>query len=95
MRFATEPYSPNPNTFSNLFVHLTNYSINKYSENFIDCMEEDGGSKWTLTALLAALSENGIDVNRIMEKIEDIMIKTILSLEDKVLLPLQLDFSLI
>lgn len=58
-------------------------------------MEEDGGSKWTLTALLAALSENGIDVNRIMEKIEDIMIKTILSLEDKVLLPLQLDFSLI
>ena len=35
-RFATEPYQkPNQENASNLFMHLTNYAINKDSENFI------------------------------------------------------------
>ncbi|CAM9607844.1 unnamed protein product, partial [Choristocarpus tenellus] len=31
-RLATEPYSRDPQTFSNRFVHLTNYSINKHNK---------------------------------------------------------------
>lgn len=45
---------------------------------------EDEGSKWTLTALRQALHDNGIDDDPIFEKIEDIIIKSIISIEDKV-----------
>lgn len=35
-RFATVPYeSPAPNNLDNLYMHLTNYAINKDSENFV------------------------------------------------------------
>ena len=34
-RFATEPYSNEPEQISNNFVHLTNFSINKESEKFV------------------------------------------------------------
>ena len=33
-RFATEEYSSQPVNNSNLFIHLTNYAINKTSEKF-------------------------------------------------------------
>lgn len=34
-RFSTESYEkPNSQNIKNVFQHLTNYSINKYSENF-------------------------------------------------------------
>ena len=33
-RFATEEYNCLPNNNSNLFMHLTNYAINKNSEKF-------------------------------------------------------------
>ena len=35
VRFATEPYSNDPEQISNNFVHLTNFSINKESEKFV------------------------------------------------------------
>lgn len=35
-RFATVPYeSPTPTNLENLFMHLTNYAINKESQDFI------------------------------------------------------------
>jgi tubulin polyglutamylase TTLL4 len=34
-RFATEEYSLNPDDLKKRFVHLTNFSVNKKSENFI------------------------------------------------------------
>jgi hypothetical protein len=33
-RFATEEYNANPSNNSNLFMHLTNYAINKNSDKF-------------------------------------------------------------
>jgi len=35
-RFATEEYSNAPVNNSNLFMHLTNYAINKASEKFAE-----------------------------------------------------------
>ena len=39
-RFASEEYNPN-NIKSNKFAHLTNYSINKKSENFVQNSNAD------------------------------------------------------
>jgi hypothetical protein len=38
-RFATEEYDPHFHYYDNLFIHLTNYAINKNNENFYN---EDG-----------------------------------------------------
>ena len=34
-RFATTPYSYDLSSKEDLFAHLTNYSLNKFSENFV------------------------------------------------------------
>ena len=35
-RFATEPYvNPSSNNLDNLYMHLTNYAINKTSNKFV------------------------------------------------------------
>ena len=48
-RLCTVPYEmPNHNNMNNLCMHLTNYAINKESEDFVQPEEEDdgdGGSK--------------------------------------------------
>ena len=58
VRFATEKYSLNPKDLKKRFVHLTNFSINKKSENFIasKCGDEGGRDsyKWSFRALREA-----------------------------------------
>ena len=55
-RFATVPYeSPAPANLTNLFMHLTNYAINKESENFVQNTDEkadDVGSKRSFSSVL-------------------------------------------
>jgi hypothetical protein len=47
-RFATEPYTLNGDLLDNKYIHLTNFSINKHSENFfIDKEKENVGNKWS------------------------------------------------
>jgi len=51
-RFCTEKYTPDPSELDNLFMHLTNYSINKFSENFVqneDAEIDNYGNKWCVT----------------------------------------------
>ena len=69
---------------TNRFVHLTNYSINKFSDNYIDYTEEGIGTKWTLSALRKTMRSLGLDSELMMMRIEDIIIKTIISIEHKV-----------
>ena len=64
---------------------MTNYSLNKYNANFInntDATQDDQGSKWSLTALKRKFKALGIDGDKIFKKIEDIVIKTIISGEN-------------
>lgn len=78
-RFATEVYDlKNPR---NRFVHLTNYSLNKYSPNFVDLNEDGKGFKWTLSALKSFLESQGVKFSLIWDQIKDIAIKTIISIE--------------
>ena len=42
-RFATQPYEPaKRENLDNLFLHLTNYAINKKAEGFIENNDEEG-----------------------------------------------------
>ena len=53
-RFATTPYSSDLSSKEDLYAHLTNYSLNKYSENFVPNDDPDDacvGHKWSLPAL--------------------------------------------
>jgi tubulin polyglutamylase TTLL5 len=83
VRFATEKYS-NTNQ-DNKFAHLTNYSINKYSENYVDnrsAKEDFIGSKRSLSYFRSMLQERNISDTYIFDKINDIVIKTIISIEE-------------
>jgi len=56
-RFATQDYvSPLGSNLNNLFMHLTNYAINKESEDFVQnngC--DDQGHKRSLTSIFKAM----------------------------------------
>lgn len=82
VRFATQKY--NNTGKGSRFMFLTNYSVNKHSENFVEndnAMEDGKGSKWSITALRKLFSEQGIDDEKLWAKIKDLVIKTILSIE--------------
>lgn len=68
-RFCTEPYQkPSKDNLSKVYMHLTNYSLNKIADNFIDetdvedIMEPNHCSKRTLTALWKQIEEEHGDV---------------------------------
>jgi len=56
VRLATVKYDkPNEKNIGNLFMHLTNYAINKHSEDFVENEKEDEddvGHKRSLVTVL-------------------------------------------
>ncbi|WAR19156.1 TTLL5-like protein [Mya arenaria] len=83
-RFATVKYEKNMRHMRNHCMHLTNYSVNKKNDEYVrndDADVEDYGNKWSLGAMLRYLRSNGRDTAALMMKIEDCVIKTILSVE--------------
>jgi hypothetical protein len=62
-------------------MHLTNYAINKNSSNYEACEDEDGevGHKRSLGAMLQILKKEGADVEKFMDEVKDIIVKTIIS----------------
>lgn len=79
VRFATEKYDTS--TYRNVFVHLTNYSLNKYNPNFLNTDEDGMGSKWSLTAFKEFVNKHGLNFAGLWEDIKDICLKTIISME--------------
>ncbi len=64
---------------------MTNYSVNKNSENFVankDANDDLSGSKWSMAGLKDFFRINGINSDLIFERMEDVAIKTILSIEN-------------
>ncbi|XP_029138886.1 tubulin polyglutamylase TTLL6 [Protobothrops mucrosquamatus] len=77
-RFATSMYSdPSQSNLDNVCMHLTNYSINKHSANFV--RDEDSGSKRKLSTFNKYMDQNGYDTGQIWKDIEDVVIKTLIS----------------
>ena len=82
-RFATEPYEkPTSKNVDNLYVPLPNYSINKLNENFVfneNEEEDDTGHKRSMTSVLRQLAQEGHDVTLLMNRICDMIVKTIIT----------------
>lgn len=84
-RFASEKYS-NFNK-NNKFSFLTNYSVNKFNENFVKNEEAESdnvGHKWSFSALVKYLKASGVDTELVMMKIYDLIVKTIITAESTV-----------
>jgi tubulin polyglutamylase TTLL6/13 len=84
-RFATDEYfPPTPSNFSNPCMHLTNYAINKTSENFIfnhDSSLDNVGHKQSLQAAFAKIEKKGFSVEKLWKDIKGIVVKTIASVQ--------------
>ncbi|XP_020567845.1 tubulin polyglutamylase TTLL6 isoform X2 [Oryzias latipes] len=77
-RFCTSKYNePTRTNVEHVCMHLTNYSINKNSENFV--RDEDTGSKRKLSTLNRHLESLNCNTEKMWEDIEDIIIKTLIS----------------
>ncbi|XP_023208193.1 tubulin polyglutamylase TTLL5 isoform X2 [Xiphophorus maculatus] len=83
-RFATVKYDQTTTHIKNNFMHLTNYSLNKKSSDYVSCDDpevEDYGNKWSMSAVLRYLKEGGKDTTLLMRQVEDLIIKAVLSAE--------------
>jgi len=85
-RFATCKYDAAKFTEGNRkqgkYMHLTNYSVNKRNANFIgnhDAQADGFGSKWSVSALKEKMEAFGINHREIWRKIEDLVLKTVIS----------------
>ncbi|XP_069771943.1 tubulin polyglutamylase TTLL5 isoform X2 [Narcine bancroftii] len=83
-RFATVKYDRGTRNIKNQFMHLTNYSINKKSRDYVSCDDpevEDYGNKWSMSAMLRYLKQEEVDTTSLMTQIEDLIIKALMSAE--------------
>ena len=71
-------------TLKDRFKHLTNFSVNKKSKDFVsnqNASEDQYGNKWSLKALRAKYKELGIDAEKVFGRIKDIIVKTLIAVE--------------
>ena len=84
VRFATEKYSNKMNStnMQNMFVHLTNYSVNKMNPGFKNSqsLDDDSGHKRSWLTVLRRLEQEGRNIKEINHKIKDIIVKTLLTI---------------
>ena len=87
VRFATQQYRPldvnaDKKELNNLFMHLTNYAVNKENENFKAAkgVHDDTGHKRTLKKVLERLKTLGLEPDNIMGEIKDVIIKTLITI---------------
>ncbi|XP_042356250.1 tubulin polyglutamylase TTLL5 isoform X2 [Plectropomus leopardus] len=83
-RFATVKYDRTSKNIKNTFMHLTNYSLNKKSSDYVSCDDpevEDYGNKWSMSAVLRYLKQEGKDTTLLMRQVEDLIVKAVLSAE--------------
>ncbi|XP_064620214.1 tubulin polyglutamylase ttll6-like [Lineus longissimus] len=77
-RFATTKYyEPTNHNTENVYMHLTNYAINKHSQNFV--RDDEAGSKRRITTINRWWKENGYNVDKIWADVDDVIIKTLIS----------------
>ncbi|KAI1706363.1 tubulin-tyrosine ligase family domain-containing protein [Ditylenchus destructor] len=76
-RFCTEPYvKPTPSNFSNLYAHLTNYSLNKANGTYIhskSLKDQLQGSKRLLSTVLHQMEWEGLRTRRLWHEIKMVL----------------------
>ncbi|XP_062547871.1 tubulin monoglutamylase TTLL4 isoform X5 [Armigeres subalbatus] len=80
-RFASVKYSEKPDTLSDRYMHLTNYSINKLSNNYNANEDADAcqGHKWTIKSLWSYFAEQGINTDRLWGALRNLVLRTVLA----------------
>jgi|LakMenE18May11ns_1017448.scaffolds.fasta_scaffold5525568_1 hypothetical protein len=64
----------------NVFMHLTNYALNKESEHYEEAdADGDEGHKRSLGAILKILAAEGCDTTKFMEQVKDLIVKTVIT----------------
>lgn len=69
-------------------MHLTNYAINKLDPNFVankDLNQDSKGHKRSYTSIIKHLASNGFDTAKIEERIDSIIIRTIMAAYTKMI----------
>lgn len=83
-RFCTEDYDvPNTDNIHELYKHLTNFTLNKDSDNYINnsnFLEEDNGTKRLVSNVMKGLEKKKVDVENLMIKIREVVVKSFLPL---------------
>jgi tubulin polyglutamylase TTLL5 len=67
-RLSTTPFTLDPESMTNKFIHLTNYSIQKKAINRSDIDNSYGGTKISLTSLKKYYKEKGLDYEDMWEQ---------------------------
>ncbi|XP_067943435.1 tubulin polyglutamylase TTLL11-like [Watersipora subatra] len=79
-RFCTVQYKePTNKNMHEPYMHLTNYSLNKFSEKYIHTDRLTDGSKRTATSVLTQIERSGQDADAVWADIEQVVIKTLLA----------------
>ncbi|XP_043270378.1 tubulin polyglutamylase TTLL4-like [Venturia canescens] len=86
VRFACDSYRNSPSNLDNHFMHLTNYSVNRSCSRYEcnDTLDSGKGHKWSLRCLWSYLNKQGVDAAGVLNKIHDIIVKTIISCESSI-----------
>uniref|UniRef100_A0A6I8P394 Tubulin tyrosine ligase like 7 n=1 Tax=Ornithorhynchus anatinus TaxID=9258 RepID=A0A6I8P394_ORNAN len=86
VRMGTEKYSPpSDSNLSQLYMHLTNYSVNKHNEHFERDETEDKGSKRSIKWFTEFLQTHHHDVTKFWSDISELVVKTLIVAEPHVL----------
>uniref|UniRef100_A0A8D0E3L1 Tubulin tyrosine ligase like 7 n=1 Tax=Salvator merianae TaxID=96440 RepID=A0A8D0E3L1_SALMN len=86
VRMGTEKYHPpNDTNLGQLYMHLTNYSVNKHNERFERDETEDKGSKRSIKWFTEFLQTNHLDVSKFWNDISELVVKTLIVAEPHVL----------
>jgi tubulin polyglutamylase TTLL5 len=90
IRVCTHKYSNEPADLRNLFIHLTNSSIQKMATNGLTAtqesisrhhadLDEAGGTKLTLTYLWRRLAAHGVDVDKLKADVDTVILKSLIA----------------
>uniref|UniRef100_A0A8C7E5T8 Tubulin tyrosine ligase like 11 n=1 Tax=Naja naja TaxID=35670 RepID=A0A8C7E5T8_NAJNA len=80
-RFCTEPYQePALKNLHQVYMHLTNYSLNIHSGNFVHSDSGNTGSKRTFSSILGKLACGGVDIRKVWSDIISLVIKTVIAI---------------
>uniref|UniRef100_UPI003AACEF7C tubulin polyglutamylase TTLL7 n=1 Tax=Centroberyx gerrardi TaxID=166262 RepID=UPI003AACEF7C len=86
VRMGTEKYhAPSEANLSQLYMHLTNYSVNKHNENFERDETADKGSKRSIGWFTEFLRTNDYDVAKFWGDVSELVVKTLIVAEPHVL----------
>ena len=77
-RFCTEPYEePNQKNLGESYRFLTNYAVNKTNTKF-EQFHDGKGHKRSITCVLRQMLKEGVDIDKLWEEIERIVLLTII-----------------